>query len=270
VTGAGPPRRSGAARPLVSWRVVVTRAAAQAAPLVAALTAEGAEVIELPTIRVEGPADGGAALREAASRLDSFDWVVLTSENAVGRLLAEIPDTAVLGGVRVAAIGAGTARALRRRGVEADLVPRRFVGEALVGEFPAGFPGGRVLLPRAAVARDVVPEGLRRLGWQVEVVEAYRALPVEASPEALAKARTAEAITFTAPSTVTGYRRLAPSGEAPPVVVSIGPVTSAAVRAAGLSVTVEAGVHSVDGLVEALVAWAIGNGRPGAGSRPSS
>jgi uroporphyrinogen-III synthase len=270
VTGTVPSRRSGPNRPLVSWRVVVTRPAAQAPPLAAALTAEGAEVIELPTIRVEGPADGGVALREAASRLDCFDWVVLTSENAVERLFAEIPDTGRLGGVRVAAIGAGTARALWRRGVEADLVPRRFVGEALAGEFPQGFPGGRVLLPRAAVARDVVPEGLRRLGWQVEVVEAYRAVPVGASPETLAKARTAEAITFTSPSTVAGYRRLAPAGEVPPVIVSIGPVTSAAVRAAALSVTVESGVYSVDGLVEAFVTWAISHARPAVGSRPES
>ena len=267
--GGSAPRRE-PRRPLASWRIVVTRAADQSASLVAALAAEGAEVIELPTIRVEDPADGGAALREAAARLGRFDWVVFTSENAVERVFAEIPGARALRDVRVAAIGAGTARALRRRGVEPDLVPRRFVGEALVEGFPPGFPGGRVLLPRAAVARDVVPEGLRRLGWQVEVVEAYRAVPVELSPEALCRARTADAITFTSSSTVTGFRDGAPTGEVPPVVVSIGPVTSATVRAAGMSVTVEAEVHSVDGLVDALVAWAIGHPRPRAGSRPSS
>jgi hydroxymethylbilane synthase len=256
VPGVGGPAVGRDPGPLAGWRIVVTRAAAQAAPLVAALQSQGAEVVELATIRLEDPADGGAALREAARRLGRFDWVVFTSENAVARLCAEIPDLRAFAEVRVAAIGTGTARALRDRGIEADLVPARFVGEALVEAFPPGFPGGRVLLPRAAVARDVVPEGLRRLGWHVEVVEAYQTAPTAPSPVALARARTADAITFTSPSTVTGYRGLFPAGKAPPVVASIGPVTSATVRAAGMAVTVEAGVHSIDGLVEALVAWA--------------
>jgi len=195
----------------------------------------------------------------------TFDWIVFTSENAVERLFAAIPGVRTLGGVRVAAIGPGTADALRRRGVRPDLLPRRFVGEALVAEFPPGIPGGRVLLPRAAVARAVVPDGLRRLGWHVEVVEAYRTVPAAASAAALARAAGADAITFTSPSTVRGYCSLGVAGGVPPVVVSIGPVTSAAARAAGLTVTVEADVHSVDGLVNALVAWTVGHPRPPAG-----
>ncbi|HXZ82555.1 MAG TPA: hydroxymethylbilane synthase [Acidimicrobiales bacterium] len=263
--GGRPDRPGGARRPLVRWRVVVTRAAAQASSLVAALEARGAEVIELATIAVADPGDGGVALREAAGRMATFDWIVFTSENAVERLFAAIPGVRTLGGVRVAAIGPGTADALRRRGVRPDLLPRRFVGEALVAEFPPGIPGGRVLLPRAAVARAVVPDGLRRLGWHVEVVEAYRTVPAAASAAALARAAGADAITFTSPSTVRGYCSLGVAGGVPPVVVSIGPVTSAAARAAGLTVTVEADVHSVDGLVNALVAWTVGHPRPPAG-----
>ncbi len=261
--------RGASRRPLAGWRIVVTRPAAQAAPLVAALVDQGAEVVELATISIADPADGGAALRAAAGRLDQFAWVVFTSENAVARFVSAVGDLRALGGVRVAAIGVGTAQALRSRGIEVDLVPRRFVGEALIEEFPPAIPGGRVLLPRAAVARQVVPDGLRRLGWQVEVVEAYQTAPAAPSPEALARAGTADAITFTSPSTVAGYRHLAP-GEAPEVVASIGPVTSAAVQAAGMSVTVEAGVHSLDGLVAALVDWVRDHPRPPARPRRGS
>jgi len=254
-------------RPLAGWRVVVTRPEAQAPPLAAALRARGAEVVELATIRVEDPADGGAALRRSAAAADRFDWVVFTSANAVGRFFAALPDAGWPAGVRLAAIGSGTAQALRLRGVEADLVPGRYVGEALVAGFPPGFPGGRVLLPRAAVARDVVPEGLRRLGWAVDVVEAYRTVPATPPPGALARARGADAIVFTSSSTVTGLRSLVPARHVPPVVVSIGPVTSATLRAAGLTVTVEAGVHSLDGLVDALVDWVGAHPGPPTGAR---
>ncbi|MGD0742255.1 MAG: hydroxymethylbilane synthase [Acidimicrobiales bacterium] len=257
-------------RPLSGWRVVVTRPARQSPPLVAAFAAEGAEVVELATILVEDPSDGGGALRAAAGRLGSFDWVVFTSANAVERLFAEIPAPGEIGAVRVAAIGSGTAQALRRRGVEAELVPRRFVGEAVVAGFPPATPGGRVLLPRAAVARDVVPEGLRRLGWEVEVVEAYRTVTATPPPAALAAAAAADAVVFTSSSTVVGYRRLVEPGDVPPVVVSIGPVTSATLRDSGLAVTVEAAVHSAGGVVDALVSWAAAHPGPAARGRAPS
>jgi uroporphyrinogen III methyltransferase/synthase len=256
--------------PLSGWRVVVTRAAAQAPPLVAALAARGAEVVELATISVEDPADGGEALRAAAREVDGFDWVVFTSANAVARLVAEIPDPRALGAVRVAAIGAGTAKALRDRGVDVDLVPDCYVAEALVARFPPAPAGGRVLLPRAAVAREILPEGLRRLGWEVEVVEAYRTVPAVPPPAALEASRGADAVVFTSSSTVDGYRRLVAPGDVPPVVVSIGPVTSATLGAAGVALTIEAGVHSLGGLVDALVGWAIAHPRPRAGGRAAS
>jgi uroporphyrinogen-III synthase len=260
--GATPPKAS---RELSGWRVVVTRPAAQAPPLAEALAARGAEVVELATISVEDPADGGEALRAAAREVAGFDWVVFTSANSVARLMAEISDPGALGTVHVAAIGAGTAKALRDRGVGVDLVPDRYVAEALVAGFPPAPAGGRVLLPRAAVAREILPEGLRRLGWEVEVVEAYRTVPAVPPPAALAASRGADAVVFTSSSTVDGYRRLVAPGDVPPVVVSIGPVTSATLVAAGLAPTVEAGVHSADGLVDALVGWAAAHprGRPG-------
>ena len=174
------------ARPLFGRRIVVTRAREQASELVERLHRLGAETIELPAITIDEPDDHGAALRSAADALRKGDyrWVVFTSANAVERFGALLRDARDFGTAKVAAIGPGTADALRRVGVEADLVPSRFVAESLVDAFPPG--EGRVLLPRAAVARDVLVEGLAVKGWQVTRADAYRTLPAEPTPSALA------------------------------------------------------------------------------------
>lgn len=242
-------------RPLFGRTVVVTRAREQASDLSGALRAQGAEVVELPAIAIDEPSDGGAALRAAAARAATYDWVVLTSANGANRLLDALHDARDLGGVRVAAIGPGTAEALARGGVVADLVPERFVAESLLEAFPAPpATGGRVLLARAAVARDVLPDGLRATGWEVDVVEAYRTVAAPADPEVLAAAGRADAITFTSSSTVERYLEVAGAGAVPPVVACIGPITAATARQHGLEVAVEAEVHTIGGLVAALVA----------------
>jgi len=248
-------------RRLFGRRVVVTRPHHQAGPLVRALWAEGASAVEMATIEIAEAADGGRALAGAAARLGAFEWVVFSSENGVERLFAELRDARAFGAARVAAIGPGTAAALAAHGVVADLVPERFVAEGLLEVFPSrdavARPGsGKVLLARAALARDVLPKGLGRLGWQVEVVEAYRAVRPEPSPELLGEVASADAVTFTSSSTVTGFLEMAGRDRLPPVIASIGPVTSATARAAGLEVTVEAREHTVGGLVEALAAHA--------------
>ena len=133
----------------------------------------------------------------------------------------------------------------------ADLVPERFVAESLLGEFPPG--PGRVLLPRAAVARALLPDGLRAKGWEVDVVEAYRTERVPPSEEQLVAARRADAITFTSSSTVTSFVESAGREAVPPVVACIGPVTAETARSCGLVVDVVADVHTIDGLVDALV-----------------
>ncbi|HKY68654.1 MAG TPA: uroporphyrinogen-III synthase, partial [Acidimicrobiales bacterium] len=138
-----------------------------------------------------------------------------------------------------------------------DLVPERFVAESLLGAFPpAPAAGGRVLLARAAVARDVLPEGLVARGWTVDVVEAYRTVPVPLDPARAEAVAAAEVVTFTSSSTVTNLLAAIGSGPVPPVVAAIGPVTAATAREHGLEVHVEADVHSIDGLVDALCAWA--------------
>jgi uroporphyrinogen III methyltransferase/synthase len=248
------------ARPLFGRRVVVTRARDQASELAARLHVAGADTVELPVIRVTEPSDDGAALRAAAARVHEYDWVVVTSANGAERLCRELRDARAFGAARVAAIGPGTAAALRRWGVVADLLPARFVAESMVEAFPSGT--GRVLLPRAAVARDALPDGLRAKGWTVDVVEAYRTERPPVTEAMRTMARSADAVTFTSSSTVTNYLEAVGVDAVPGVVACIGPVTAATARRRGLRVDVEAVEHTVDGLVDALVAH-LGQLRPG-------
>jgi uroporphyrinogen III methyltransferase/synthase len=237
-------------RPMFGRRVVVTRTRAQASDLVARLHDLGAETIELPVIEIADPADGGAALRDAASRAHEYDWVVFTSANAVARFLPLLRDARAFGDARVATIGPGTADALRFHNVEADLVPNEFVAESLLDAFDDG--PGRVLLPRAAVARDVLPDGLRARGWDVDVVEAYRTVRPTIDQRTLEAVATADAITFTSSSTVANFVDVAGTDRVPGVVACIGPITAATARDAGLRVDVVAGEHTIAGLVGAL------------------
>jgi uroporphyrinogen III methyltransferase/synthase len=253
-------------RPLFGRRIVVTRAREQTSALSDKLADLGATVIELPAIAIEDAADGGAALRRAAVGVGEYDWLVLTSPNGVHRLLACMTDARSLAGVRIAAIGPGTASALADHAIRADLVPDRFVGEALLEAFPdppaPATRRGRVLVARAAVARDILPDGLRERGWDVDVVEAYRTVAASPTPEQLASASGADAITFTSSSTVSRYLEVAGASTVPRFVACIGPITAATAREAGLHVDVEAEVYSVDGLVDALVSGLAGSVAP--------
>jgi uroporphyrinogen III methyltransferase / synthase len=246
-------------RPLHGRRVVVTRARAQASGLAAALRELGAEVVELPAIRIE-PRIDSAEVRKAVASIEDYSLLCLTSPNGV-RLLVEAlaaggRDARALAGATVAAIGPGTARALAKRGIAADVVPERFVAEALVEALAESeVEGRRVLVARAAEARDVLPDALRDRGAAVDVVPLYETVREDPSAEAVEAAQGADYLTFTSSSTVANLTaalgdRLPPSAR----VVSIGPVTSEAVRAAGLTVDVEAERHDVDGLIAALLA----------------
>jgi len=254
---AGAEARDGNDQPLRGRTVVVTRAESQAPALVDLLQGLGADTVLMPAIRVLGPADGGEGLRAAAEHLAEYDWVVFTSVNAVERfvpLLGRQPPVTSATRTRVAAIGAGTARALAGAGLPVDLVPERFVAESLLQAFPPPSGGRRVLLPRAAVAREVLPEGLRAAGWNVDVVEAYRTERSFPPAESMAAARSADAITFTSASSVGNYLDEAGTDAVPPVVACIGPVTAAAAEERGLEVDVVPEVHTMKALAEALAA----------------
>ncbi|MEY2570041.1 MAG: uroporphyrinogen methyltransferase / synthase [Acidimicrobiaceae bacterium] len=243
-------------RPLFGRRIVITRAREQSSALARLLRAEGADVLEVPAIAIAPASDGGVALRAAAGGVGGFDWLVLTSANGVERFFESVRDARALAGVRVAAIGPGTADALAAHGVRADLVPERFVAESLLEAFPAAPTSyrGRVLLARAAVARDVLPDGLRERGWEVEVVEAYQTVAATPTRAQLRAAADADAITFTSSSTVERYLEVAGRERVPPFVACIGPVTAATAAEAGLTVDVVAEVHSLPGLVAAIIA----------------
>ncbi|MFL6207125.1 MAG: uroporphyrinogen-III C-methyltransferase [Acidimicrobiales bacterium] len=247
-------------RPLFGKRVVVTRTRDQASALTRALREAGAEPVEVPVIQIADPADGGAALREAATRLGGYDWVIVTSPNGAARLVAALSeaglDARAFGGARVAAIGPATAARLAVAGVRADLVPEAFVAEALLDAMAGTGGPGRALLARAEVARDVVPDGLRERGWTVDVVDAYRTLPASVTDQQREAMAGADAITFTSSSTVERFVEAAGIDAVPSVVACIGPVTAQTARDHGLAVALEAEVHTVPGLVDALVRWA--------------
>jgi uroporphyrinogen-III synthase len=254
-----------ASGPLTGRTVVVTRARAQASSLVARLTDLGADVVELPVIAIEDPDDAGAALVAAADRAltGDYEWVVVTSANAVVRLIDVLDGRAMPASTRWAAVGTSTAKSLMVRGVVPDLVPEQAVSDALVEVFPVaawpasapGHPTGerRVLFVRAERVRDVVVPGLTQKGWRVDEAVAYRTVAGAVDPDAVARATAADAVAFTSSSTVERTVDLLGPDGVPRVIVSIGPVTSEAVTGAGLEVTAEAEPHTLDGLVVAVV-----------------
>ena len=246
-------------RPLHGRSVVVTRARAQASGLAGTLRELGAAVVELPAIRIERLSES-EEVRTAVAAIGNYSLVCLTSPNGV-RLLFEAlaaagKDARALADATVAAIGPGTARELAARGIRADVVPERFVAEALVAAL-AGVEveGRRVLVARAAEARDVLPEALRERGAEVDVVALYETVREQPDEAAVAAAQEADYVTFTSSSTVRNLLEALggrfPTGAR---VVSIGPVTSATARELGLRVDVEAERHDVDGLLAALLA----------------
>jgi uroporphyrinogen III methyltransferase/synthase len=264
-------------RPLHGRRIVVTRARAQASGLAATLRGLGAEVVELPAIRIE-PRIESEEVRRAIERIGEYGLICVTSPNGAGLLFEALdaagldaralnkPETQRAGkleprgaaqdGTTVAAIGPGTAGALERHGIKADVVPERFVAEALVEALSDLEISGRpVLIARAAEARDVLPDALRERGAEVDVISLYETVREEPSTEAIEAAQGADYVTFTSSSTVSNLTEAL--GERFPSdarIVSIGPVTSDALHAAGLEVHAEATRHDIDGLVAALLA----------------
>lgn len=249
--------------PLAGKTVVVTRARAQASDLRGALELMGARVIELPVIRIE-PITGSPELDAALGDLAAYDVIVVTSANGVDQLAARMAERgldarSLRPDQTVVAIGPATAAALAAHGVRADLVPDRFVGEAVL-EALAATPveGRRVLIARARDARPVVADGLRDRGAQVDDVAVYETVAERPADDVIADALAADIITFTSSSTVTNTLALLGDAQraqlvAGPLVASIGPVTSDTARAAGLEVATEADEHDIPGLMRAVL-----------------
>ncbi len=248
-------------RPLAGKRIVVTRTRKQAGALSERLRDFGAEVIELPTIRIEPPSDL-RAFAELVQDAHGYDWIVFTSPNGVTAFFEMFyklyGDARDIGGARIAAIGPATAQRVREFHLKVDLQPEVFVAEAVVKEFKkeGDIENLRILIARAEEARDLLPKELGALGAIVDVALAYRTV-AETSDRTEARTRLAaegaDMITFTSSSTVESFLALGLSWPEGMQVASIGPITAQTARDRGLTIAVEATRHDVPGLVDAIV-----------------
>jgi uroporphyrinogen-III synthase len=253
------------AQPLAGKTIVVTRARHQASRLSQELEALGARVIEIPAIEIIPP-ESYAPLDTVLRNLQQYQWLIVTSANTV-RVLGERIASFGIGAdafahLQCVAIGSTTADALRGLGLSVALVPREYVAESLIDALREQVAGARVLLARAAVARDVIPDELRRMGASVDVVDAYRTVIPETSTasvrEVFSNAQLPDAVTFTSSSTVTNFFQLLESGGLHSVpksalAISIGPITSATLREHGWEPAAQADPHDVTGLVRAAI-----------------
>lgn len=241
-------------------KVLITRPRSQSDAFAAALEAAGFEPAFLPVIEIR-PVEDLRELEAAIRKIDSYDWIVFSSANAVELFCAHAPEWAASRGgkPRVAAIGPKTAEALHNCGAEADFVPQEYVAEAIIPGL-GNLEGKRFLLPRAEIAREVLPVAIRNAGGIAHEIIVYRTLPVEPDPAGLAALRSGvHFVTLTSPSTVENFvglvRRyaldpLSLPGE--PRFVCIGPVTEEAAQAKGLRPLIVAGDHTTDGMIAAL------------------
>ena len=247
-------------RPLYGRRIVVTRAARQSAPLTDKLAELGAEVIQMPATQVARL--DLSPLRDIIPRLPDFSWLMFTSQNAVAifweQLLGGGRDARALAGLRIAAVGPATAGALLERGIAVDVIPERFVAEGLLEKLEErdDVSGAHVLYVTAEGSRDVLPDGLERLGAELTVIHAYRSVHDGAGATRLQRALesgTVSAVTFTSASSVRGY--VTAVGEELSVkapAASIGPATTEAINAAGIELLCEAEQSTTDSLLEAV------------------
>ncbi|MDP9161126.1 MAG: uroporphyrinogen-III synthase [Acidobacteriota bacterium] len=255
---------------LTGARVLVGRAQHQASALSSRLRKLGADVLEIPFIEIQAPRSS-QPLDNAIRKLADYDWLILTSVNGVGALWDRLKHIGIrshqLRHLKIAAIGPATKNAIEEREMLVDVVPNQYVAEAVVRELGPLIKGKRVLLARAKVARDVIPEELRKLGATVDVVEAYETVIPATSRTRLGEVmRNAnlrpDVITFTSSSTVKNFLALlqTPQATSPGVrsqltgikLASIGPITSATLREFGLSADIEAKEYDIPGLVRAI------------------
>jgi uroporphyrinogen-III synthase len=257
-------------RPLAGTRILVGRARHQAGGLSASLRGLGAAVIEIPFIEIRKP-ESYASVDGALKNIETYDWLILTSVNGVEAMWERVRRLRItrrhLKHLQIAAIGPATKMAIVKHGLKVKMVPEEYVAESVVKGLRDKVSGKRVVLIRAKVARDVIPEELRRAGAQVDVVEAYETVVPEKSRErlrALMKnaARRPHVVIFTSSSTANNFAELLGKNKAGAVdagwlgqvqIASIGPVTSATLRALHMPATIEAREFTMGGLIRAIV-----------------
>ncbi len=249
-------------KPLFGKGIVITRPEDQAGEFAALLLEEGARVIRFPTIEI-APPESWDALDRALSGIESYHWIIFTSANGVrfffSRLQERGRDVRDLKGMGICTIGPATARAVEERGLRVDIVPDEYISEGIVSAFTGKtLRGKKILLPRAEVARDVVPEGLEKLGAAVDVVTVYRTIRSgykRSDLQPLMDAGKVDVITFTSPSTVINFKFIMGKDISLPEKVKIaclGPVTAAAAKKHGFSVDILQERYTIPGMVKAL------------------
>jgi len=249
-------------RPLFGKGVVITRPEKQADDLAKLLIKEGANPISFPTIKIVPP-PSWCELDAAIKNLEGYDWLIFTSANGVAfffeRLFAKKKDIRDLKGIKICCIGPATAQQVANRGIKVDLVPQKFISEGILESFArTNLKGKKILLARAAEARDVLPEGLKKLGAHVDVATVYVTVnsgKKKNELEDLFKENQVDVITFTSSSTVYNFNKIAGSGFKLPSgvkIACIGPVTAAAAKKAGFPVDIHQEEYTMEGLVDAL------------------
>ena len=250
-------------RPLFGKGVVITRPEKQADDLAKLLMKEGANPIHFPTIKIVPP-PSWRELDAAIKNLENYDWLIFTSANGVSfffeRLFAKKKDIRDLKGIKICCIGPATARQVQNKGIRVDLVPGEFISEGILQSFSrTNLKGKKILIARAARARDVLPEGLKKLGALVNVVTAYETISSgkkKKELEELFKENQVDVITFTSSSTVNNFIKITGSDFRLPKgvkIACIGPVTAAAARKAGFPVDIHQEEYTMEGLVGALI-----------------
>jgi uroporphyrinogen III methyltransferase/synthase len=252
---------------LYGKRIVVTRARAQAESLVRRIEEAGGEVVEFPTIEIQPPEEF-SAFDAALAKIETYDWLIFTSVNSVEPFLARLErqskSTATLEAIRIGAIGPETARRLEESGLRVTLVPMRYQAEGILDAVaPESVRGKRVLIPRAAEAREILPETLRERGAAVDVVIAYRTVLPAVDPAPLAECfgrREIDAVTFTSSSTVRNFARLFGERELGAIVgasliACIGPITARTVEELGGRANIVAQEFTIAGLVRTMAEY---------------
>lgn len=264
------------AGPLHGRRILVTRAADQAPALSDALAARGAEPVVIPTIQIVAPASF-AELDQAIAGLDATDYLVLTSVNAVDffcrRLSALGADSATLDGVQIVAVGPKSAAALSAHGLRADLVPDDYRAEGVVALLKERVSGKRVLYPRAALARELIPDELSKAGAVVVAPTSYASTRPPDAPEKLGRAldEGLDLLTFTASSTVDNFTTLLDKDDLNRArqvpVASIGPLTTATAKRHGFNVVVEPDASTLEEMITAIEEYFSGTRHAARGTR---
>ena len=246
-------------RPLFGKKVLVTRSRDQASELSELLRQYGAEPIEFPVIKISPP-ESFEELDAALERIEEYDWLLFTSANGVRAVMDRVHelgrDVRWLKGPKIGAIGPKTAEALQRLGVRVDFMPKEFVAEAVVREFPGNPEGKRILIPRAKEAREVIPEKLRELGAQVDVVTSYITESDSSDLSDMSdriQSGEIDIITFASSSTVRMFAERIPKAPEGVLIACIGPITAETAESLGLKVDVVAEEYTIEGLLKALV-----------------